>query len=108
MRNLGKVVMTNGIRKALADFPSMHFVIQDILEKFKANDWGILCKEDAEVNFMALEQQEQVLGAYHSPVGEIWLMTDFYPRGSYIKLYGEPESQDELLPVTTVLFPSEH
>lgn len=62
MRNLGKVVMTNGIRKALADFPSMHFVIQDILEKFKANDWGILCKEDAEVNFMALEQQEQVHG----------------------------------------------
>lgn len=109
MRDLGRIVMSEGIRKVTAEFPGFHHIIQDALEKFKENDWGIVSEDDAEVNFMALEEKEMVLGAYPSPIGEkIWLITDFYSRNDYRKVYGEPESSEELLPVTTILFPAEH
>lgn len=108
MRDLGKIVMTQGINHAMEESPSFKFSVKIALDKFKKNDWGKTCKDDSEMNFMALEQNEQVLAVYDSTQGDIWLVTNFYPRKYYAEAFGEPSSQAELLPVTTILFPCEY
>ena len=71
---LGQVVATPGALKACeeANQTPLEFV-----SKHVAGDWGIVCKEDAELNNQALKEGSRLLSAYETNNNQkIWVITE--------------------------------
>lgn len=89
---LGDVYATAGIQIRMKDEQFSRFV-NDSLKRFRACDWGNMCKEDKALNDRAVKQGDgRIHGAYIRPDSKerIWIIT---------------ESDRS---VTTVLFPDEY
>lgn len=108
MRNLGQLLMTQGIHSAIKESPTLGKSLQYALHQFQNNDWGNTCKEDARMNDLALDQKDRVLAVYSTLIGDIWITTEFYPRAYYEECFGPSSEAREYLPVTTILLPSEY
>lgn len=56
---LGQVVTTRGAAEALSPWQLRRY-----LDRHQSGDWGCVCPEDAETNFLAVEEGSRVLSAY--------------------------------------------
>ena len=84
--SLGQIVATRSIHELL-DPPT----ISVLLTRHASGDWGDLCEEDKTLNDAALlSGQNRIFSAYSTPLGKIWIITEYD------------------LSVTTVLLPSEY
>lgn len=90
MFELGQVVMTQGIAEAMKQSEVFTHEVAVAGGKYKLCDWGITCKEDAEMNNVAVQAGERILAVYETCKGNIWIITE-WDRS-----------------VTTILFPSEY
>ena len=91
---MGRMVMTNGVAAKLdADHTFRDHVIRS-LARYAARDWGDLDPDDAEMNELALKNNDdRILAAYTHPAGadyKIWILTE-WDRSA-----------------TTILFPDEY
>lgn len=89
---LGQIMVTIGVEVVIQDNEVFKQNIQDALVKYMAGDWGITCKDDAEMNNEAIstETPDRILAVYETCMGNIWIITE-WDRS-----------------VTTILFPSEY
>ena len=72
MFNLGQVVATPGVLQAVS-----HGEIQSFLYRHCQGDWGMVCPEDAEENWFALENGFRVMSVYVSSNGiRVWVITE--------------------------------
>lgn len=82
---LGKIVITPRVLETIS------FVeLINCIKRHSQCDWGIVCKETAEINNAALYTFDDVLSVYTSSGKEIWIITE--PASGY----------------TTVLFSEEY
>lgn len=94
---LGRVVMTSGIRDLIEMDGSFHTFIHDCLRRHSEGNWGEQCDEDIELNEEALiarmegrECMNSIMSVYSKKGYEIWIITEW--NGS----------------VTTILLPEEY
>lgn len=87
MLKLGKVVATRAITETVGE---IDLIIA--LQRHQKGDWGLVCKEDWEVNDMALKNgNDRILSAYETINGDrFWIITE-WDRS-----------------VTTILYPDEY
>ena len=55
-----------------------HFAgaIGHIIHRFLMDDWGILCKDDCQLNAEAKKSGGRILGAYNTSKGRVYVITD--------------------------------
>ena len=55
-----------------------HFAgaIGHIIHRFLMDDWGILCKEDCQLNAEAKKSGGRILGVYNTSKGRVYVITD--------------------------------
>jgi hypothetical protein len=71
---LGQTVMTIGAKEALEESNELPITF---LAKHQTGDWGIVGKEDKQVNEFSLENNFRLLSAYLTANGEkIWIITE--------------------------------
>ena len=96
---LGKVVMTEGIRHLLQEDDTQRTFIEiaECVDRHKSGDWGDLCEEDAEMNdsSIALEQN----GDYPCRIMSVYSLSD----GTIIWIITERDRS-----ATTILLPEEY
>ena len=94
--NMGTVVVTSGIREAMAESNLFKLEVFYALDGYSNKNWGILCEEDQKTNEDALRYPEDLylLGVYQTTKGKIDIITN---RKSEI-------AGDN---VTTICFPDE-
>lgn len=72
---LGRLVATPDALAALADSGQSP---AEFLERHAAKDWGEVCKEDWELNDLALVQGDRLLSSYRTKKNVvIWIITEF-------------------------------
>lgn len=72
MFDLGQVVATPGVLQLVN-----RREIQGFLYRHSQGDWGMVCPEDAEENWVALEQGFRIFSAYVSSNGvRVWVITE--------------------------------
>ena len=90
---MNKLYMTRGINDEIADNETFAKEICDIIKKFTAKDWGMLCDDDKQMNEDALKNGGRIFAAYKTSVKKVYLITDGL------------NSEDEY---TTILFAEEY
>lgn len=93
MMNLGTTVMTRGIALKTGTSWIYKRFVEDSLNKFINEDFGVISDEDKQTNIEALENGGMVMGAYIQGDVKIWIMREPDGKGSF---------------VTTILFPNEY
>lgn len=88
--NLGMVVATKGVAYEVNEDSKYKEEITNCLNRHRSCDWGNVSEEDAKLNNTAVDIGEQILSAYETSKGRIWIITE-HDRSA-----------------TTVLFPSEY
>lgn len=83
--DLGNIVITP---RVLETIPFIELI--NCINRHSQCDWGLVCKETADINNSALYTSDDVLSVYTSSGKEIWIITE--PAARY----------------TTVLFPEEY
>ena len=79
---LGQVVMTCRIAELIKD-PRAAMQVLEALHRYKAEDWGDLPEEDKELNRDNLEWERNgqttgdIMGAYATDGGKIWIVTEW-------------------------------
>lgn len=71
-----KMYMTKGINDEIADNEQFAKEICDIVERFAAKDWGILCDDDKQMNEDALINGGRIFAAYNTSVKKVYVITD--------------------------------
>jgi len=81
---LGRVVITSGIRDIIEMDGSFHTFIHDCLRRHSEGDWGELCEEDKELNESALIAESEgkrytnsLMSVYSYNGEEIWIITEW-------------------------------
>lgn len=74
---LGKIVMTNGIARYLAEDVDRFWTLNKCLYRHRCGDWGDLCEEDKQANDYAVEHGERILSAYELFGTKIWIITEW-------------------------------
>lgn len=74
---LGKIVMTNGIVRYLAEDVDRFWVLNKCLYRHRCGDWGDLDEDDKLLNDMAVEHGERILSAYELFGTKIWIITEW-------------------------------
>ena len=93
---LGRVVMTSGVKEQMEQDPSIRSFLDGCLKRHSEGDWGDLCKEDKELNNIAIlaeknnKDTDSLLSAYKINKIELWIITE-YDRS-----------------ITTILLPEEY
>lgn len=91
---LGRLMMTAGVNGRIADEKAFaKFVLKSIRRHLKC-DWGDLCKEDKELNDLALSSEDQ---------GRLFSAYEFNGKSDRIYIITEWDRS-----YTTVLFPEEY
>lgn len=71
---LGSVVVT---RALLTEMERQAVTPWDYLNRHRKKDWGLVCKEDAKANELALELGDRILSKYALPDGQtIYCITE--------------------------------
>ena len=74
---MSKTYMTRGINDEIARNDKFAKEICDIVKRFAAKDWGILCDDDKQMNEDALRNGNgRVFAAYNTSVKKVYLITD--------------------------------
>ena len=81
--------MTRGVNDLVADNEHFAKFVWDSLKKYRAGDWGQMCKEDWRLNDEAVSNGDRILAAYEGE-HKIWIITE-WDRSA-----------------TTILFPDEY
>lgn len=76
MFEIGKLVTTIGVSKAMEQDERFSYDVIDSIRRFVSRDWGDVPKEDAQENAFALENGERIIGAYPTVRGKIWIITE--------------------------------
>jgi len=72
MFELGQVVATPGVLQMVSQGE-----IQGMLYRHCHGDWGMVCSEDAEENWLALEHGFEIMSVYVSSNGiRVWVITE--------------------------------
>jgi hypothetical protein len=82
---LGDVLLTRGVQDKF-----VHTQLAPLLERHVTGDWGLCCKEDWEVNQVALREGDRLMSVYTINDERIWVITEWNRS------------------VTTMLLPSEY
>lgn len=90
---IGQKVMTRGIALKTGTSWIYKRFVEDSLNKFINEDFGVISDEDKQTNIEALENDGMVMGAYILGNVKIWIMREPDGKGSF---------------VTTILFPDEY
>ncbi len=79
MFKLGKVVMTNGVYRAMefGGFDALSEIIS-AFNRYKMCDWGDLSDSDKRLNDYAVKDNEynRILARYNLDVGDIYIITE--------------------------------
>lgn len=89
---LGSIVITNGIRRAMESSQAFARFVNACLDKYAKGNWGKLSKDDKEKNDESVENGcGMILGAYtfHKDGRDIWITTTADRRYTTILLPGE-------------------
>ena len=89
---LGSLYLTRGVADRAAEDAAFAAFVDDCLARYRRNDWGDLCKEDAQQNDEALRTgEDRIFASYKGKNGtKVWIITE-WDRSA-----------------TTVLFPDEY
>lgn len=83
--SLGKVVATCGVMEILSEAE-----ILVLLKRHADGDWGVMPKEDKEMNDKAvLTNNERIFSAYKTSKGDVWIITEWDRSVTTILLPGE-------------------
>jgi len=84
---LGQVVITPGALAEITDAGQTPF---EFLIPHMHGNWGELCKEDKELNDLAVHQGDRILSAYRTGKNvKIWIITEWDRSSTCILLPGE-------------------
>ncbi len=94
--NMGKVVVTYGIHKAMIENDRFAAEVNLSLQRYAVKDWGCLDDEDKQTNEDALQYPDDLylLAAYETCKGKIYIITNMISKNA-----GDN--------ATTLLFPDE-
>jgi hypothetical protein len=70
---LGRVLLTQGVE----DRRNMGLLIDLLIERHQAGDWGDLCNADKRCNDDAVKYGTRILSAYDTVCGKIWIITEW-------------------------------
>ncbi len=87
---LGQLVATAGVDAEACENPAFAIFVGISFDRYTREDWGDLCKEDRELNALALKNDGRLFAAYEGEVFKIWIITE-WDRSA-----------------TTILFPDEY
>lgn len=75
----GQLTFTKGIARGIdKDIEFSKFIVSS-LERYGMNDWGDLCKEDVEMNDLAVKHNEgRVVARYNHLNRDIYIITEMY------------------------------
>ncbi|MBQ8004319.1 MAG: hypothetical protein IJ299_04415 [Oscillospiraceae bacterium] len=90
MFEIGKLVTTIEVSKAMEKDERFSYDVIDSIRRFVCGDWGDIPQEDVEENIFALENDLRIIGVYPTSHKRIWIITEADRS------------------VTTILFPSEY
>lgn len=68
--------MTAEVSRVLSNSNKFAMEAADALSRFSCSDWGDLCESDKELNRRAETEGGQILAAYSSCEGRIYIITD--------------------------------
>ena len=81
---LGRVVMTSGVKERMEQDPSMRSFLDGCLKRHSVGDWGCLDEDDKEMNDAALEvertgegEPDSLMSVYSKDDEEIWIITEW-------------------------------
>ena len=81
---LGKVVMTSGVKERMEQDPSMRSFLDGCLKRHSVGEWGCLDEEDKEMNDAALEvertgegEPDSLMSVYRKNNTEYWIITEW-------------------------------
>jgi hypothetical protein len=63
--------------------------VADLISRHLAGDWGDLCDEDQDANWLALEHGLRVFSRYNTPVGDFYVITEWDRSYTTIMLVSE-------------------
>lgn len=87
------IVVTRGVHIEMAENPVFADFVFKSISRFKAQDWGECCEEDAAANNYAVSNHERIFASYHCLFDcslDVWIICEADRS------------------VTTVLFPDEY
>ena len=73
---LGKIVMTNGIARYLAEDVDRFWTLNKCLYRHRCGDWGDLDEEDKQENDFAVDNGRRIFSAYELFGTKIWIITE--------------------------------
>ena len=81
---LGRVVMTSGVKERVEQDPSMRSFLDGCLKRHSVGDWGYLDEEDRKINDAALEAErtgegelDSLMSVYKKDGSEYWIITEW-------------------------------
>ena len=81
---LGRVVMTSGVKERMEQDPSMKSFLDGCLKRHSVGDWGYLDEEDRKINDAALEAErtgegelDSLMSVYKKDGSEYWIITEW-------------------------------
>lgn len=74
--NIGKLVMTVGIKDAADGSKTYSNELVSCVERYISYDWGDLCEDDKVSNQEALRNGNRILGAYNTSKGKVYIITE--------------------------------
>ncbi len=83
MIDVGNVLMTQGIAALIKRKPSYREFVIKCVQRHMSEDWGDLCKEDAEMNDEAVrleregKETDRIFSSYNCDEGKIWIITEY-------------------------------
>ena len=81
---LGRVVMTSGVKERMEQDPSMRSFLDGCLKRHSVGDWGYLDEDDRKINDAALEvertgegEPDSLMSVYRKDGSEYWIITEW-------------------------------
>jgi hypothetical protein len=91
--DLGQIYLTCGVAEISRNSEDYARFIMASLVRYRACDWGDLCKSDKERNDLAIigtgDNADRVLARYNHPAGNIWIITEWNRSATTILLPSE-------------------
>lgn len=75
---LGKIVMTRSINEAISESATFSRFVVDSLIRYIQSDWGNMCSEDAEMNNLAvINNDDRIVAKYNFKSNNIYIITEY-------------------------------
>lgn len=71
-----EIYFTKGIQAECEKDQTFFIQIIKFITKFKENDWGDTCIEDAELNKQALQTKERIVALYKTDKGNVFIIKE--------------------------------